>query len=93
MGRNEIKLRKQSMSSGRIAQHRNYGDLLARHDRDTRIRRIARLFMYFLIIAFLVVLYFMVTRIGEKKGPAKKPASAWVLNAIHKASSSHNNRV
>lgn len=83
MGRNEIKLRKQSMSSGRIAQHRNYGDLLARHDRDTRIRRIAKMFMYFLIIAFLVVLYFMVTRIGEKKGSAKKPASAWVHAPIH----------
>lgn len=78
MGRNEIRLRRQSVSSGRIAQHRNYGELMARHEKEVRLKRIIRLFMYFLIIAFIVILYFIVRRISEKQEPVKKPVSAWV---------------
>jgi hypothetical protein len=50
------------MSAGRIARHRNYGDLMQRHERDLKIKRITRLVIYFLIIAFLAILYLMVTR-------------------------------
>lgn len=78
MGRNEIRLRRQSVSSGRIAQHRNYGELMARHEKEIRIKRIIRMFMYFLIIAFIIIFYFIVTRISEKRESVKKPASAWV---------------
>jgi large-conductance mechanosensitive channel len=76
MGRNEIRLRRQSMSSGRIAQHRNYGELMARHEKEIRIKRIIRLFIYFLIIAFMIVVFFMVSRIQEKEKPSRKTESA-----------------
>jgi hypothetical protein len=66
------------MTSGRIAQHRNYGELMARHEKELRIRRIIRLFMYFLVAAFIIILYFIVTRIEDRKAPAKRPDSAWV---------------
>ena len=92
MGRNEIKLRRQSMSSGRIAQHRNYGELMARHEKEVRIRRITRLFMYFLIIAFLIVLYFIVKKIEDRQSPAKSPDSAWVVPAGHGSSPADNNQ-
>ena len=78
MGRNEIRLRRQSVSSGRIAQHRNYGELMARHEKEVRLKRIIRLFMYFLIIAFIVILYFIVRRIFEKQEPVKKSVAAWI---------------
>ena len=78
MGRNEIRLRRQSVSSGRIAQHRNYGELMARHEKEVRLKRIIRLFMYFLIIAFIVILYFIVRRISEKQEPVKKSVAAWI---------------
>lgn len=67
MGRNEIRLRRQKMSSGRIAQHRNYGELMARHERDLTIRRTVRVFIYFLIIAILWVLFIIVRRWEDKQ--------------------------
>lgn len=73
MGRNDIRLRRQMMSSGRIARHRNYGEIMARHERDVKVKRVIRVFVYFLIIAIIVLLYFIVTRV-EKKSTEKKTA-------------------
>ena len=62
MGRNEIRLRRQKMSSGRIAQHRNYGQLMERHERDIRMRRITRTVIYFLIVLVLLIIFLIVSR-------------------------------
>ena len=78
MGRNEIRLRRQRMSSGRIAQHRNYGDIMARHERDIRIRRISRIFIYFTIIAFLILLFLLVRRWEANTEPKGKQSTALV---------------
>ena len=59
------------MSSGRIAQHRNYGDLMARHEKEQRLKRIARMFIYFLIILFMFLLFLFV-REWEKVQKEKK---------------------
>jgi large-conductance mechanosensitive channel len=76
MGRNEIRLRRSAMTSGRIAQHRNYSDIMARHERDVKLKRIIRAFIYFLAIAFIIVLFFIVHRIQQKKDqPEKAPIS------------------
>ena len=71
------------ISSGRIAQHRNYGELMARHERDVRIKRIIRIFMYFLIAAFLVIIYFMVRewQPKEKPVPSQESPSAMVFHS------------
>ena len=78
MGRNEIRLRRSTISSGRIAQHRNYGNIMARHERDVKLKRIIRMFMYLLIIAFFIIVYVMVKRITQKQTPSQKPVSEWV---------------
>ena len=75
MGRNEIRLRRQKMSSGRIAQHRNYGELMERHERDIKLKRIARTFIYFLIIAFLLILFLIVRRWENKSTNTKQDSS------------------
>jgi hypothetical protein len=67
MGRNEIRLRRQKISSGRIAQHRNYGELMAIHERDKKIRRVTRVFIYFLIVSVMLFFFFMVRRWEIKK--------------------------
>ena len=77
MGRNEIRLRRQRMSAGRIAQHRNYGDIIARHERDVKMRRVIRVFIYFLIIAFLTILFMIVSRWEQKQANTSKPATAY----------------
>jgi hypothetical protein len=80
MGRNEIRLRRQKMSSGRIAQHRNYGELMARHERDTKIRRVVRVFLYFLIILFLLVIFMIVSRWEQKQNDRHStPSTAQVV--------------
>lgn len=66
MGRNDIRLRRQGISAGRIARHRNYGELMARHEREQKLKRIVRMFVYFLVIAFLLILFVIITR-WEKK--------------------------
>jgi large-conductance mechanosensitive channel len=90
MGRNEIRLRRSSMSSGRIAQHRNYGELMARHEKEVRIKRIIRVFTYFLIIAFMIILFLMVRQVQEKKSPREpqKKVSGLVLET--KATQAHH---
>ena len=50
------------MSSGRIAQHRNYGEIMERHERDVRIRRVVRAFVYFLIILVMLIIFLIVKR-------------------------------
>jgi large-conductance mechanosensitive channel len=64
------------MSSGRIAQHRNYNQIMARHEKEVRIKKIIRIFMYFLIIAFIIVLFVIVQRVSaNKKSPGKENTS------------------
>jgi hypothetical protein len=55
------------MSSGRIAQHRNYGNIMARHERDIRIKRIIRIFTYFLLVIVMVLIFFFVHRYQKKQ--------------------------
>ena len=75
MGRNEIRLRRQMMSSGRIARHRNYTELMRQHDRDTKWKRVIRVFLYFLVILFFLIILVIVLRWESKQasqlyGPA-----------------------
>ena len=62
MGRNEIRLRRQQMSTGRIARHRNYSELMRQHDRDVKLKRVLRVFTYLLIALFLVIILVIVIR-------------------------------
>lgn len=54
------------MSSGKIAQHRNYGALIARHEREMKVKRIIRIFVYVLIIAFMTILFIIAKRWSAK---------------------------
>lgn len=63
------------MSSGRIAQHRNYSDIMERHERDVRIRRVVKAFIFFLIILALLILFVIVSRL-EQKETTGNPATA-----------------
>jgi hypothetical protein len=70
MGRNEIRLRRQRMSSGKIAQHRNYAEVMRQHEHDVKFKRIFRVFVYFLIILVLIILLVIVFR-WEKRANKK----------------------
>lgn len=81
MGRNEIRIRRKSVSSGSLARYRNYESLMARHERDMRIRRLSRLIVYVLIIVILLCTFLGLYIIHEKKKfPPDKPVkeAGWV---------------
>jgi large-conductance mechanosensitive channel len=40
---------------------------MARHERDQKIRRVVRVFLYFLIISFLLILFVIVKRWEQKQ--------------------------
>lgn len=66
MQRNEIRLKRHMLSSGRIARYRNYRELMRLYDREVRLKKILRVFLYFLIILFLLILLIMVFRWEER---------------------------
>ncbi len=76
MGRNEIRLKRQNISSGRIAKHRNYEQLMERHERQKRIKRTTSFLIYFAIFTILMVLIitFLMMRQWEHKGTKDKKA-------------------
>ena len=88
MGRNEIRLRRQMMNAGRIAQHRNYSELMARHEREVKLKRITRVVIYFLIIAFLLVMFMMINRISKPKD-TKQPSESISLVTTDKWSATN----
>lgn len=83
MGKNEIRLRRHRMSSGKIAQHRNYGDIMARLERDTKLKRVTQFFTYILLIVVLILLFiafFLIRRWEKKPLPNEKPSTAFVVD-------------
>ena len=82
MGNNEIRLRRHRISSGKIAQHRNYGDIMARLQRDARLKRVTHFFIYFLIAVIfilLVIAYALIRKWDKLESPKGKPATAYVV--------------
>ena len=69
MSRNEIRLRRQRMTASGTDRFRNYSDVLQRHERDMRIRKIIRVFLMFMLIIILVGLIFFLSRIEDGDVP------------------------
>jgi preprotein translocase subunit SecG len=82
MGRSEIRLRRQMMSTGRIARHRNYSELMRQHDRDIKLKRTLKVFIYFLVILFFIIVLIIVMR-WEKRHVAIPVTTNKVQHVIH----------
>ena len=67
MAENEIRLRRQAMNAGKIKNYRNYALLLKRHKRDQMIKHALRFMLYFLIIAILLTLSFILVYNARKQ--------------------------
>ena len=65
MGRHEIRLRRNRMTSRRMERHKNYQDILRQHRRQQR-GRFVRILVYLLaLLALLLVIYMVLHRIGS----------------------------
>ncbi len=81
MSKNEIRLRRQKLSSRGSDRFRNYGAVLQRHEDEMRLKKIIRVFTFFLVILIILVLLVIVIRVEKKAKPslpgAKQQASAF----------------
>jgi hypothetical protein len=72
MSRNDIRLRRQRLSGG-ASRFRNYGNVLDRHEKEVRIKKLIRVFSYFAIILIVVMLIVILWR-AEKKFEENSPS-------------------
>jgi len=61
------------MTASGADRFRNYPDVLQRHERDMRIRKIIRVFLMFMLILILVAVIFFLSRVEEGDVPFDRP--------------------
>jgi hypothetical protein len=61
--------------SGNASRFRNYGNVLDRHEKEMRIKKLIRVFSYFAIILIVVMLIIILWR-AEKRFEQKSPSGA-----------------
>ncbi len=76
MSRNEIRLRRHRMTASGADRFRNYSDVLHRHERDMRVKKIIRVFIMFMIVLMLIGLMFFLSRVEEGEIPFDKDAKS-----------------
>jgi hypothetical protein len=64
--------------TGGGSRFRNYGNVLERHERDVKIKKIIRVFTYFAIILIVVMLLIIVTRTGKRLEEEKPGATSQI---------------
>ncbi len=82
MGRNDIRLRRSKISSRRIDRYRNYGELMSRHEQSQKIKRLTKVFIYFMLILFLGIILFLVFR-WEKKQDVEKNTTPTEVSVVY----------
>ncbi|HZY79391.1 MAG TPA: hypothetical protein VFE50_07710 [Cyclobacteriaceae bacterium] len=60
------------MTASGADRFRNYNDVLIRHERDMRVKKIMRAFIMFMVILILVGLIFFLWRIEQGDVPFQK---------------------
>lgn len=59
-------MRRQRLTARGSERFKNYGSVLQQHEQDKRMKKIVKVFTYFLVIAILVLLYIIVQRLENK---------------------------
>jgi len=62
MGRNEIRLRRQRMTARGIDRFRNYNSVLQRHEQTQRLKKIIKVFGYFVVLLIVIMLIIFFSR-------------------------------
>lgn len=85
MGRHEIRMRRQRTTARGSERYRNYNAVLKQHEADMRLKKILRVFTYFLLIAIITILLVIVVR-WEKRQQAKRQHTATSIRLLAKNS-------
>lgn len=82
MSKHEIRLRRQKLTSRGADRFRNYGAVLHRVEEEKRIKKILRVFGYFLVILILTMLLVIVIRL-ERKSTRSAPKQTSSVQSRH----------
>ena len=75
MGRHEIRLRRQRMTSRRIDHHKNFSDLLQEHQKTNRTKRLIKLFLLlFFFVCIMSFFYYMYKHMEKDKSDERQTA-------------------
>ncbi|MEQ8363345.1 MAG: hypothetical protein RH948_10790 [Cyclobacteriaceae bacterium] len=66
MGRNEIRLRRHRMTARGTERFRNYNSVLKRHEENRRIRKVIRVFGFFVVILVVIMIIVFLSRWEER---------------------------
>jgi hypothetical protein len=74
MSRNDIRLRRQRAAGA--SRFRNYGNVLERHEKEVRLKKLIRVFTYFAIILIVVMLLIIVSRTADRLEKESAPGTS-----------------
>ncbi|MGE0588954.1 MAG: hypothetical protein AB7O48_10315 [Cyclobacteriaceae bacterium] len=66
MGRNEIRLRRQRITARGIDRFRNYNSVLERYEQTQRLKKIMRVFGFFVVILIVIMMIIFLSRWEER---------------------------
>ena len=72
MGRNEIRLRRHRITAHGAERFRNYNSVLKRHEENRRIKKIVRVFGFFVVILVVIMIIAFLSRWEERSQPKGK---------------------
>jgi len=73
MGRNEIRLRRQRMTARGIDRFRNYNSVLQRHEQTQRLKKIIKVFGYFVVLLIVIMLIIFFSRWEQRLERKNQP--------------------
>lgn len=74
-------MRRQRLTARGSERYKNYGSVLQQHEKEQRMKKIVKVFAFFLVIAIAVLLYMIVQRWEEKKMKKEKTSYSTEQNS------------
>lgn len=76
-------MRRQRLTARGSERYKNYGSVLQQHEKEQRMKKIVKVFAFFLVIAIAILLYMIVQRWEEKKLKKEKTSFSIQQNSKH----------
>ncbi len=67
MGKHEIRMRRQRLTTRGSERFKNYGSVLQQHEQEKKMKRIIKVFWFVLVIAIIIMIYLFVQRLESKR--------------------------
>lgn len=83
MGNHEIRLRRKKMTSRNIERHKNYYEIMRKHNKRLHAKRLIKIFIYLLfIIGLALIFYFAMDKLDRVQNKNSGRNSTYVLLKI-----------